>query len=59
MSWSSAAAPWFIIPADKKWFRDLAVSQILVETLDEMDPQFPKPAFDVSKIRICPDPAPV
>ena len=49
---STAAAPWFVIPADKKWFRDLAVSQIVVETLAEMDPQFPPPAFDIAKIKI-------
>jgi polyphosphate kinase 2 (PPK2 family) len=49
---SSSAAPWFIIPSNKKWFRNLAVSQIIVETLERMDPKFPKPAFDLSKIRV-------
>jgi hypothetical protein len=39
-----------VIPANKKWFRNLAVSQILVETLEKMDPRFPKPAFDLSKL---------
>ncbi len=46
---STPWAPWFIIPADKKWFRNLAVSQILVETMEEMDMKYPKPKFDVSQ----------
>jgi PPK2 family polyphosphate:nucleotide phosphotransferase len=49
---STAYAPWFIIPADKKWFRNLAISQIIVETLAKLDMEFPKPAFDPKKIRI-------
>lgn len=36
-------APWYIIPADNKWYRNLAVSRILVHTLREMDPQYPPP----------------
>lgn len=47
---STPWAPWYVIPANKKWFRNLAVSQILVETLEKMDPRFPKPAFDLSKL---------
>ena len=47
---STPWAPWYVIPANKKWFRNLAVSQILVETLEEMDPRFPKPAFDPAKL---------
>lgn len=35
-------APWFIIPSDHKWFRNLAVSRILVETLEDFDMHFPK-----------------
>jgi PPK2 family polyphosphate:nucleotide phosphotransferase len=49
---STAIAPWFVIPANKKWFRNLAVSQIIVETLERMDPKFPKPSIDLSKIRV-------
>ena len=49
---STAAAPWFIIPANKKWFRNLAVSQIIVEALERMDPKFPKPSVDLSKIKV-------
>jgi PPK2 family polyphosphate:nucleotide phosphotransferase len=49
---STSYAPWFVIPANKKWFRNLAVSQIIVETLERMDPKFPKPAMDLSKIKV-------
>jgi PPK2 family polyphosphate:nucleotide phosphotransferase len=49
---STSAAPWFIIPSNKKWFRNLAVSQIIVETLEAMNPTFPKPASDLSKIKV-------
>ena len=47
---STAHAPWFIIPANRKWFRDLAVSEIIVETLEAMDMRFPPPTCDVSKL---------
>jgi len=49
---STPAAPWFIIPANKKWFRNLAVSSIMVETLEDMKLKFPKPEFDFSKVRL-------
>lgn len=45
-------APWYVIPANKKWYRNWAVSQILVETLSELTMKFPKPSIDVSKIRL-------
>jgi PPK2 family polyphosphate:nucleotide phosphotransferase len=38
---STANAPWYVVPADRKWYRDLVVSSILVETLERMDPRFP------------------
>jgi len=49
---STPAAPWFIVPADKKWLRNFAVSRILVETLEALDMRFPKPSFDVSRIEL-------
>jgi PPK2 family polyphosphate:nucleotide phosphotransferase len=48
---STEWAPWYVIPANRKWFRNLAVSQIVVETLESMKMQFPKPAADLSKIQ--------
>jgi len=49
---STSDAPWLIVPADKKWFRNFAVSRILVETLEALDMRFPKPTVDVSRIRL-------
>lgn len=49
---STEEAPWFIVPANKKWFRNLAVSHIIAETLNSMNMKFPKPTIDVSKIKI-------
>lgn len=48
---SKKRAPWYVIPANDKWFRNLAVSQILCDTLDAMDLKFPKPAADLEKIK--------
>src|SRR5204863_6570742 len=38
---STKASPWYVIPADKKWFTRIAVSTVLVETMDAMDLKFP------------------
>ncbi|HBE72603.1 MAG TPA: polyphosphate kinase, partial [candidate division Zixibacteria bacterium] len=43
-------APWHVIPADKKWFRNLAVSQAIIETLEGLRMKFPKPDYDPKKI---------
>ena len=40
---STDRAPWYIIPADHKWYLHWAVDVVLVETLQEMDPHYPKP----------------
>jgi PPK2 family polyphosphate:nucleotide phosphotransferase len=48
---STERAPWYVIPANKKWFRNLAVSQILVETLESMDMRYPEPTVDLHQIR--------
>jgi polyphosphate kinase 2 (PPK2 family) len=40
---SSEWAPWYVVPADRKWVRDVAVGQLLVETLERLDPQIPPP----------------
>ncbi len=47
---STAHAPWFVIPANRKWFRNLAVSEIIVQALESLDMQFPPPTCDVSKL---------
>ena len=40
-------APWHVLPADKKWYRNLAVGNLLLEALRSIDPQWPKADFDV------------
>lgn len=40
-------APWYIVPADKKWYRNLVVSRVLRHALEEMDPQIPPPEKDL------------
>ena len=40
---STEDAPWYIIPSDHKWFRNWAVSRLLIETLTGMDPKYPQP----------------
>jgi PPK2 family polyphosphate:nucleotide phosphotransferase len=41
---STSDAPWYVIPANRNWLRDLAISSILADTLDDLKPQYPKPA---------------
>ncbi|MEU6843278.1 polyphosphate kinase 2 family protein [Streptomyces sp. NPDC046716] len=48
---STEAAPWFVIPADRKWYRNWAVSTLLLEHLEALDPQYPKAEFDVADCR--------
>jgi len=40
---STQNAPWYLIPANRKWFRNLAVSRIVAETLDRLNPEYPPP----------------
>jgi PPK2 family polyphosphate:nucleotide phosphotransferase len=44
-------APWFIIPSNHKWFRNLAVSKIVVEKLESLHMSFPAPAVDINDIK--------
>ncbi|MEV2253431.1 PPK2 family polyphosphate kinase [Streptomyces sp. NPDC050147] len=48
---STAHAPWYLIPADRKWYRDWAISGLLLEHLDMLDPRYPKADFDVGLAR--------
>ncbi len=48
---SKKHAPWYIIPANHKWFRNLAVSQIVAATLEDLGMQLPKPTVDLQRIR--------
>jgi PPK2 family polyphosphate:nucleotide phosphotransferase len=44
---STTAAPWYVIPADRKWFRNLAVASVLADTIAGLKPQYPPVASDV------------
>ncbi len=48
---STEAAPWYVVPADRKWYRNWAISTLLREHLEELDPQYPKADFDVEECR--------
>lgn len=49
---STDVAPWYVVPADRKWYRDWAVSHLLLETLEELDPQWPsRPDLDLPGLR--------
>lgn len=44
-------APWYVIPANHKWFRNLAVSQILVDTLEDLNMKYPQPTVGLAEIK--------
>jgi PPK2 family polyphosphate:nucleotide phosphotransferase len=48
---STGHSPWYVIPSNNKWFRNLAISQIVVEKLVSLNLKLPKPQVDISQIR--------
>jgi PPK2 family polyphosphate:nucleotide phosphotransferase len=48
---STNDAPWFVIPSDHKWFRDLAISQIVVGTMEKLGINVPEPTINIADIR--------
>jgi PPK2 family polyphosphate:nucleotide phosphotransferase len=48
---SAHHAPWYMIPSNHKWFRNLAVSQIVADTMEDIGMSFPKPTVDLADIR--------
>lgn len=48
---STAEAPWWVVPADKKYVRDLLVAQVVTETLERMDPKYPGPPDGLAEFR--------
>jgi PPK2 family polyphosphate:nucleotide phosphotransferase len=49
---STAYAPWYVIPADRKWARNAAIAAIVRETLEAMDPKYPKPDWNPKDFKI-------
>jgi PPK2 family polyphosphate:nucleotide phosphotransferase len=48
---STAEAPWYVVPADKKYVRDLLVAQVVAETLERLDPKYPGPPEGLEQFR--------
>jgi polyphosphate kinase 2 (PPK2 family) len=47
---STRHAPWYVIPADKKWYRNYALSKIMAEVMQDMNPSFPPSTADLSRV---------
>jgi polyphosphate kinase 2 (PPK2 family) len=47
---STKVAPWYIVPANHKWYRDLVISKILVDTLEGLNMKFPEPEEDLEGV---------
>jgi len=48
---NTANAPWFVVPSDRKWYRNWAIAQLLLETLRSLDLTWPAPDYDVAEQR--------
>ncbi len=48
---NTGPAPWYVVPADRKWYRNWAVGRLLEEALEDMAPQYPPADFDVTTER--------
>jgi PPK2 family polyphosphate:nucleotide phosphotransferase len=48
---STEVAPWYMVPSDRKWYRNWAIGSMLVDTLEEMNPQYPQPDFDIPRLK--------
>ena len=51
---STPHAPWYVVPANRKWFRNLVIARTVADTLEAMDPKFPKAAEGISDL-VVPD----
>ena len=49
---STEWAPWYIIPANKKWYRNIVITERIVETLEKLDMKYPKPNTDVTNLYV-------
>ena len=50
-SCSTEHAPWYAIPSNHKWFRNLAVAQIVRDTMEDLGMKLPEPTVDLARIR--------
>jgi PPK2 family polyphosphate:nucleotide phosphotransferase len=49
---STEWAPWYIVPSNRKWYRNLVIATVLIETLKKLKMEFPKPEENLEKIQI-------
>jgi PPK2 family polyphosphate:nucleotide phosphotransferase len=49
---STEWAPWHVVPANRKWYRNLVVARVVAQTLRDLDMKYPEPALDLSKVVI-------
>lgn len=49
---STERAPWYVVPAERRWFRNLLVTRVIVDALESLDLRYPKPTYDPKSIRI-------
>jgi PPK2 family polyphosphate:nucleotide phosphotransferase len=49
---STTWAPWYVVPANSKWYRNLVIARVLVDTLDRLGMRYPEPNFDPAEIRL-------
>jgi PPK2 family polyphosphate:nucleotide phosphotransferase len=49
---STSWAPWYVVPANRKWYRNLVIGTAIIETLESLDMQYPTPDFDADEIEI-------
>ena len=49
---STEWSPWYIVPANRKWYRNLVVATVITETLKGLDIQYPEPGYDLGEIQI-------
>jgi PPK2 family polyphosphate:nucleotide phosphotransferase len=47
---STASAPWYVIPADRKWYRNIVIAQILIETFESLDLKYPPAEADLNGV---------
>ncbi len=49
---STEHAPWYVVPANKKWYRNLVIARTIADTLESLDPQFPPAEEGLDKVKI-------
>jgi hypothetical protein len=48
---STEYAPWYVVPSNHNWYRDLMVASVIVDTLKKLNPEFPKSTLDLDAYR--------